>query len=53
MNDEERTIRDKKAFEECLAFEEWMRNTVRSLHYADNQKMSDAYDSIMNNYINA
>lgn len=27
-------------------FNEWMRNTVKSVHYANNQKMSLAFEKI-------
>jgi hypothetical protein len=41
--------KEKLAFQEALAFEVWMRETVRSVHYADNSKMADAYDRVFNN----
>ena len=41
--------KEKLAFQEALAFEVWMRETVRSVHYADNSKMTDAYDRVFNN----
>jgi hypothetical protein len=39
------------AFQETLAFEVWMRDTVKSVHYADNNKMAEAYDRVFNNSI--
>lgn len=30
-------------------FNEWMRNKVQSVHYANNQKMSLAFDKIREN----
>jgi len=41
--------KEKLAFQEALAFEVWMRETVRSVHYADNSKMAEAYDRVFNN----
>ena len=43
--------KEKLAFQEALAFEVWMRETVRTIHYADNEKMSNAYNRVMNNYL--
>jgi hypothetical protein len=42
---------EKLAFQEALAFEVWMRETVRTIHYANNEKMSEAYNRVMNNYL--
>jgi hypothetical protein len=39
------------AFQEASAFEVWMRETVRSIHYADNNQMSEAYNRVINNYL--
>ena len=39
------------AFKEALAFEVWMRETVRTIHYANNEKMSEAYNRVVNNYL--
>ena len=44
--------KEKLAFQEALAFEVWMRETVRTIHYANNEKMSEAYNRVMNNYLN-
>jgi hypothetical protein len=41
--------KEKIAHQEALAFEIWMRETVRSVHYADNNKMAEAYDRVFNN----
>ena len=41
--------KEKLAFQEALAFEVWMREIVRSVHYADNSKMADAYERVFNN----
>ena len=42
---------EKLAFQEAKAFEVWMRETVRTIHYANNEKMSEAYNKIINNYL--
>jgi len=41
--------KEKLAFQEALAFEVWMRETVKTVHYADNDKMAEAYDRVFNN----
>jgi hypothetical protein len=43
--------KEKLAYQEALAFEVWMRETVRTIHYANNEKMSEAYNRVMNNYL--
>jgi hypothetical protein len=43
--------KEKLAFQEALAFEVWMRETVRTIHYANHDKMSEAYNRVMNNYL--
>jgi hypothetical protein len=41
---------DKQAaFKETEAFESWMRETIKSVHYADNNKMAEAYSRVFNN----
>jgi len=40
---------EQLAFQEAQAFEVWMRDTVRSIHYADNKLMAEAYDRVFNN----
>jgi hypothetical protein len=40
---------EQLAFQEAQAFEVWMRDTVRSIHYADNKSMAEAYDRVFNN----
>ena len=40
---------EQLAFQEAKAFEVWMRDTVRSIHYADNKSMAEAYDKVFNN----
>jgi hypothetical protein len=37
---------EQLAFQEAQAFEVWMRDTVRSIHYADNKSMAEAYENI-------
>ncbi len=43
--------KEKLAFQEASAFEVWMRETVRTIHYADNNQMSEAYNRVINNYL--
>ena len=43
--------KERLAHQEALAFEVWMRETVKTVHYADNNKMADAYDRVFNNYL--
>ena len=43
--------KEKLAHQEALAFEVWMRETVKSVHYADNDKMTEAYNRVFNNSI--
>jgi hypothetical protein len=43
---------ERLAHQEALAFEVWMRETVRTIHYANNEKMAEAYNRVMNNYLN-
>jgi len=43
--------KEELAFQEASAFEVWMRETVRSIHYADNNQMSEAYNRVINNYL--
>jgi effector-binding domain-containing protein len=42
---------EKLAFQEALAFEVWMRETVKTIHYANHDKMSEAYNRVVNNYL--
>ena len=41
--------KEKLAFQEALAFEVWMRETVKTVHYADTDKMAEAYSRVFNN----
>lgn len=43
--------KEQLAFQEASAFEVWMRETVRTIHYADNRQMSEAYNRVINNYL--
>ena len=43
--------KEQLAFQEASAFEVWMRETVRTIHYADNSQMSEAYNRVINNYL--
>ena len=40
---------EQLANQEALAFEVWMRETVKTVHYADNDRMSEAYNRVFNN----
>lgn len=42
---------EQLAFKEASAFEVWMRETVRTIHYADNTQMSEAYNRVISNYL--
>jgi hypothetical protein len=42
---------EQLAFQNAIAFEQWMRNTVKTIHYANNEKMSEAYNRVMKNYL--
>ena len=41
--------KEKLAHQEAMAFEVWMRETVKTVHYADNEKMAEAYNRVFNN----
>lgn len=43
--------KEKLAHQEAIAFEVWMRETVRTIHYADDRQMSEAYNKVINNYL--
>ena len=43
--------KEKLAHQEALAFEVWMRETVRTIHYADDRQMLEAYNKVINNYL--
>ena len=40
---------DQLAHQEALAFEVWMRETVKTVYYADNDRMAEAYNRVFNN----
>jgi hypothetical protein len=40
---------EQLAFQEAKAFEVWMCDTIKSVHYADNKSMTEAYDRVFNN----
>ena len=40
---------EQLAFQESKAFEIWMRDIVRSVHYANNELMAEAYTRVFNN----
>jgi hypothetical protein len=39
----------EKAIQETERFEEWMKTKVQSVHYANNTKMTEAYDRVFQN----
>ena len=41
--------KERLAYQEALAFEVWMREIVKTVHYADNEKMAEAYNRVFNN----
>ena len=41
--------KENLAHQEALAFEVWMRETVKTVHYADNDRMAEAYNRVFNN----
>lgn len=43
--------KEQLAFQEASAFEVWMRETVKTIYYADNLKMSEAYNRVINNHL--
>ena len=43
--------KEQLAHQEALAFESWMRETVKTIHYADNSRMSEAYTRVISNYL--
>ena len=40
---------EQLAFQESKAFEVWMRDTIKSVHYANNELMASAYNRVFNN----
>ncbi len=42
-------MRNKKAEKEMHRFDKWMRTRVKSIHYADNKRMSEAFERVYNN----
>lgn len=43
--------KEKLAHQEVLAFEIWLCETVKTVHYANTVKMNEAYDKVFNNAI--
>jgi hypothetical protein len=43
--------KEQLAFQEASSFEVWMRETVKTIHYADDRQMSEAYNRVINNYL--
>lgn len=44
-------MRNKRAEKEMHRFDRWMRTKVKTIHYADNERMSEAYRRVYNNII--
>lgn len=40
---------EKEAFKDVMEFEAWMRDTIKTVHYADNVEMTKAYDRVFSN----
>lgn len=38
---------EKQKFKKVKKFYKWMRKIVQSVHYADNEKMCNAYEKII------
>ena len=38
--------KEKVAIKEMSRFEKWMLKRVRTIHYANNEKMAEAYDRV-------
>ena len=43
--------REKKATREMQRFERWILKRVKTIHYADNERMSEAYKRVYNNML--
>jgi len=39
----------EEAIKETERFSEWMKSKVQSIHYANNSKMTEAYDRVFQN----
>lgn len=42
-------MKNKRAEKEMHRFDKWMRTRVKSIHYADNKRMSEAFERVYNN----
>jgi len=45
------TSKERKATREMQRFERWLLKRVKTVHYADNERMSEAYQRVYNNAI--
>lgn len=45
------TTKEKRATREMQRFERWMLKRVKTIHYANNEKMSEAYARVYNNML--
>jgi hypothetical protein len=43
--------KEKKATKEMQRFERWILKRVKTIHYADNERMSEAYKRVYNNML--
>jgi hypothetical protein len=43
--------KEKLAFKDMEAFDVWLRDHVKSIHYADNQKVSEGFEKVYKNSI--
>jgi len=41
--------KDNKGIKEMQRFERWMLKRVKTVHYADTQRMSEAYEKVYKN----
>jgi hypothetical protein len=44
-------MKKKIAQREMTRFDRWMRTKVKSVHYADNKRMSEAYQKVYDNIL--
>jgi hypothetical protein len=44
-------MRNKRAEKEMHRFDRWMKTRIKSIHYANNEKMSQAYQKVYQNIV--
>jgi hypothetical protein len=42
---------EQLAFKETDRFNTWMRNTIQNVQYCSNEKMTEGYNRVYNNYL--